>query len=207
MFPVGNRWRLLWVFPVSCGRRRALARPKAHESGEIPQDGALSGHLRRGSGESRPLQSAIYIMTRGRKVLSGPIEPFFLVTVDGPECEVGMAALQVEDLELVLCLSGIEKAEAAHGDVRVPLSAVRSVEVLEDALEMTHVGTGFKVGMRVPGKATVAVVRRSGRKLFIAVHHDTPRAVRVVLDGASYDEWIVGASDPEAVIVKLNLGG
>ncbi len=41
--------------------------------------------------------------------------------------------------------------------------------------------------------------------MFIAVHADTPRAVRVLLDGVSFDEWIVGTTDPKAVIAKLNL--
>lgn len=116
-----------------------------------------------------------------------------------------MADLDVADGKLTLRLSAIEKAEAVHGDLHVPLSAVRSVEVLDDAHEMTRVNTGFKVGMRVPGRATVAVVRRAGRKMFIAVHTDTPRGVRVLLEGESYDEWIVGATDPEAVIAALNL--
>jgi len=116
-----------------------------------------------------------------------------------------VAELEVEGGELFLRLSGIEKAEAVHGDLHVPLSAVQDVEVLDDALEMTRVKTGFKVGMRVPGRASVAVVRRAGRKMFVAVHHDTPRGVRVRLSGASYDEWIVGATDPESVIANLNL--
>jgi hypothetical protein len=116
-----------------------------------------------------------------------------------------MAELEVEDGKLILRLSGVEKTEAVHGDPCVPLSAVRSVEVLDDALEMTRVNTGFKVGMRIPGRATVAVVRRGGRKMFIAVHHDTPRAVRILFEGDSYDEWIVGAANPEAVIANLNL--
>jgi hypothetical protein len=42
--------------------------------------------------------------------------------------------------------------------------------------------------------------------MFVAVHHDTPRAVRVLLDGDSYDEWIVGAVNPKAVVANLNLG-
>jgi hypothetical protein len=119
--------------------------------------------------------------------------------------EDDMAELEIHDDELILRLSGVEKAEAVHGDLRVPLSAVRSIEVLNDAHEMTRVGTGFKVGMRMPGSASVAVVRRGGRKMFIAVHRDTPRAIRVLFDGGSYDEWIVGAADPESVIANLNL--
>ena len=116
-----------------------------------------------------------------------------------------MAELAVADGELVLRLSVVEKAEAVHGDLHVPLASVRAVEVIDDAHEMTRIKTGFKVGMRIPGSASVAVVRRSGHKMFVAVHHDTPRAVRVLLEGDSYDEWIVGATDPESVVANLNL--
>jgi hypothetical protein len=116
-----------------------------------------------------------------------------------------MAGLEVADGELVLRLSAIEKAEAVHGDLHAPLASVRSVEVIDDAHEMTRVKTGFKVGMRVPGTASVAVVRRAGHKMFVAVHRDTPRGVRVLLEGDPYDEWIVGATDPESVVANLHL--
>jgi hypothetical protein len=95
-----------------------------------------------------------------------------------------VAELQLDGAELVLHLSGAEKAEAVHGDLRVPLSALRGVEVLDDAHGWTGVGVGFKVGMRVPGVATVATVRGHGEKMFVAVHGDTPRGVRVRLEGA-----------------------
>ena len=117
--------------------------------------------------------------------------------------ESDVAELQLEGGELVLHLSGWEKAETVHGDLRVPLSALRGVEVLDDAHDWTGVGVGFKVGMRVPGVATVATVRGHGEKLFIAVHSDTPRGVRVCLEGAPWDEWIVGCADPEAVAATL----
>ena len=86
-----------------------------------------------------------------------------------------------------------------------PLAAIRAVEVIDDAHEMTRVKTGFKVGMRIPGSASVAVVRRVGHKMFVAVHHDTPRGLRVLLDGDPYDEWIVGATNPEEVVANLKL--
>ena len=114
-----------------------------------------------------------------------------------------MAELQLEGTELVLHLSGAEKAEAVHGDLRVPLSALRGVEVLDDTHGWTGVGVGFKVGMRVPGVATVATVRGQGEKMFVAVHRDTPRGVRVRLEGAPWDGWIVGCADPEAVAAAL----
>jgi hypothetical protein len=80
-----------------------------------------------------------------------------------------MAELQVEASELVLHLSGVEKAEAIHGDLRVPLSALRGVEVINDAYRWTITRTRFKVGMRVPGVATVATIRGHGEKVFAAV--------------------------------------
>jgi hypothetical protein len=115
--------------------------------------------------------------------------------------EVGMAELEVGAGELVLHLSPLEKLEAVHGEVRAPLSAVRGVEVLDDAHEPAD--HGFKIGERLPGVSEVASVRTGGRRIFAAVHHDTPRGVRVVLEGASYDEWIVGCSDPEAVKSRI----
>lgn len=117
-----------------------------------------------------------------------------------------MAELEVQGENLVLKLSAVEKAEAVHGDLHAPLADVRGVEVIDDAEEMTRIKTGFKVGMRVPGKASVATVHGGGRKMFVAVHTDTPRAVRVLLSGDSFDEWIVGSADPESVIAGLNLG-
>ncbi len=47
--------------------------------------------------------------------------------------------------ELVLALSAIERAEALHGDVRIPLRAVRSIEALDHLLDALH-------GMRAPGR-------------------------------------------------------
>ncbi|HTZ28230.1 MAG TPA: hypothetical protein VMC83_29805 [Streptosporangiaceae bacterium] len=114
-----------------------------------------------------------------------------------------MAELQLEGNDLMLHLSAAEKAEALHGDLCVPLSALRGVEVIDDAHSWTGIGAGFKVGMRVPGVATVATVRGRGEKVFVAVHRDTPRGVRVRLEGAPWDEWVVGCADPEAVAATL----
>ena len=117
--------------------------------------------------------------------------------------ESDVAELQIEGAELVLHLSVAEKAEAVHGDLRVPLPALRGVEVLDDTHRWTEIGVGFKVGMRVPDVAAVATVRGHGEKIFVAVHGDTPRGVRVRLAGAPWDEWIVGCADPEAVAAAL----
>lgn len=112
-----------------------------------------------------------------------------------------MADLLTDGDELVLRLTGVEKLEAVHGDLRAPLSAVRSIEILEDAHEPAD--HGFKQGERLPGYSEVAIVRTRGEKLFAVVHHDTPRGVRVNFDGFNYDAWIVGAKDPESLVARL----
>jgi hypothetical protein len=114
-----------------------------------------------------------------------------------------MAELRLEGGEVVLHLSGVEKAEAIHSDLRVPVSAVRAVEVIDDAHRWTGIGVGLKTGLRIPGVVTVSTVRGHGEKVFVAVHGDTPRGVRVHLEGAPWDEWIVGCADPESVAASL----
>jgi len=85
-----------------------------------------------------------------------------------------MAVLRIEGGELALHLSAAEKVGAVHGDLRVPLAAVSRVEVLEDAHEPAD--HGIKVGTRIA-----------------AVLPDTPRGLRIVLDGSFYYEWIGAA--------------
>jgi hypothetical protein len=116
-----------------------------------------------------------------------------------------MAELQVEGTELVLHLSVAEKLEGVHGDLRVPLSAVLGVEVLDDAHAPAGLKSGVKIGSRIPGVLEVGTIRGRRTRKFAAVHHDTPRGLRVRLDGASFDEWIVGSQDPEAVLARLGL--
>jgi hypothetical protein len=60
-----------------------------------------------------------------------------------------VADLVVEGEDLVLHLSRAEKLEAVHGNLRAPRSAVRSVEVVENAHEPAD--HGFKQGERIPG--------------------------------------------------------
>ena len=118
-----------------------------------------------------------------------------------------MAELQVKAAELVLHLSAAEKVGGVHGDLRVPLSAVRGVQVIQDAHEPAD--HGIKLGTRIPGMIEVGTVRGDGRNIFAAVHPDTPRGVRILLDGSFYHEWIVGCADPESVAhaVAISVAG
>lgn len=118
-----------------------------------------------------------------------------------------MAELRVEAGELVLTLTGLEKAESIHGDIRVPMSSVREVEVIEDVIHEVH---GLKLpGTRWPGKVAVGTfigpieTKRFG-KTFAVVHHDTPRGLRVRLEGVAFDQILVGCDDPEAVKSRID---
>jgi hypothetical protein len=108
-----------------------------------------------------------------------------------------MAELTREGDELVVHLTRAEHVEGLHGDLRFPASSVRTVNVLDDAMAAVH-------GIRAPGTGVPGIVKVGtyhGRRhtTFVAVHHDTPRGVRVTLQGVGYTELIVGCHEPETV--------
>ena len=119
-----------------------------------------------------------------------------------------VAHLIREGDELVVDLRGIEKAEALHGDVRVPVSAVTSVEVVDDVIHRVK-------GLKMPGSAwpglfamgTFVAKAENGGKTFALVHHNTHRGLVVHLDGAKFDTLVVGLDDPEGTKAKLGLSG
>ena len=80
-----------------------------------------------------------------------------------------MAELRIDGNELVLHLSGVEKVESVHGDLRAPLSAVRGIEVLDDAHGPAGIKAGIKIGTRIPGVVEVGVVQGAAMRLFAAV--------------------------------------
>jgi len=114
--------------------------------------------------------------------------------------EDDMAELIVDGDDLVVRLRPVEMIEAVHGEVRVPLRSVRTVEVLDDAEGAVH---GLRVGTGIPGSVAIGTFTSRHDKTFAVVHHDTRRGVRVGLEGAQFDELIVGCEDPEAVAASL----
>lgn len=111
-----------------------------------------------------------------------------------------MADLSVEGDELVFHMGALEKAEAVHGDIRVPLAAITGVRVVDDPW-------GELRGMRAPGTGipgVIAVGTRRGNfgKDFAAVHGEGP-AVVVELEGAAYQRLIATADDAAAIAAAI----
>jgi hypothetical protein len=112
-----------------------------------------------------------------------------------------VAHLRVEGDELVVRLSKLEEVEAAHGHIRVPLTAVHSLTVAEDPWPHLR-------GIRAPGTGiphVIAVGTRRGTfgKDFVAVH-GKGRSIVVELTGADYQRFIVTDEDAVDVVAAIN---
>ena len=107
-----------------------------------------------------------------------------------------MAKVGVEGDDVVVALSREEKLEAIHGDVRFSAQCLRAVEVIDQPI---HLVKGMKLpGTRIPGVTAVGTFVEAGRRTFAAIHHHSPRGLRLVLDGGPFDEVVLGLDDPEA---------
>ena len=112
-----------------------------------------------------------------------------------------MATLIVDGPDLVVGLSWLEKLGAVHGNVRVPLQAVRSAGAEPqpwDAVRGTRVaGTGIR------GVAVLGTRYFSGGRDFVAITKGRP-AVRVELsDGAPYAQLLVSVRDAESTLAAI----
>jgi len=114
-----------------------------------------------------------------------------------------MANIAREDDEIVLKLSAGERIMAVHRDVRVPLSAVRSVDVVDRPILRIQGLTlrnwkafgGYWPGWFAYGSFFDGSVRQL---LFAAVNGRKPRGLEITLDGARYTRLIVSLDNPDA---------
>lgn len=114
-----------------------------------------------------------------------------------------MAELVREEDTLVLRLSMLEKVEGVHGDIRVPVSSVQSVTVLDDVIHAVH---GLKMpGSRLPGVFAMGTFISRDGTVFAIVHHQTKRGLKVNLNGTTYDALIIGVDNPEGLVSSLGL--
>lgn len=114
-----------------------------------------------------------------------------------------MAELVREEDTLVLRLSTIEKVEGVHGDIRVHVSSIESVTVLDDVIHAVH---GLKMpGSRIPGVFAMGTFISREGTVFAIVHHQTKRGLKIALKGTTYDALIVGVDNPEELVSSLAL--
>src|SRR4051812_39165137 len=111
-----------------------------------------------------------------------------------------MAAITVENDELLLTLSTREKVAGLHGDIRVPIASVHAVGVERDALAAVR---GMRApGLALPGRTKIGTWRRRASRAFVVARRDVP-AVRVSLRGAGYDELLVSTEDAQAAADRI----
>ena len=110
-----------------------------------------------------------------------------------------VAMMQVRPPVLSVRLTRREKLAGLLRDVDVPLSSVREVEVVADAMSALR---GLRApGLGLPGRK-IGTWRGLGRRALVSVRRTQP-AVRVRLEGQRWDELLVGTSEAEAVAEAL----
>ncbi len=115
-----------------------------------------------------------------------------------------MAQLDVDGADLVVRLSALEKFGALHGDVRLPLLAVRHARTTSEPFDelsgmLRWLGTGM---WRVIALGTY---RGRGTKTFAAVYRGRVGVV-IDLDGGSYQRLVVSTPDAHGIAGRLDRG-
>lgn len=112
-----------------------------------------------------------------------------------------MAEVDLNDKELVIRLTPLEKVAALRGDLRVPISRLRGAEIVEDPFAILK-------GFRAPGTSIARVLaagtwRYRGSKSFVILHR-RERAVRIQLVDHELDQLVIGTRQPEQLLERLS---
>lgn len=116
-----------------------------------------------------------------------------------------VGSFSIDEHDVVLHLTRLERLEAFRGDIRVPRSTVHTIRwVLDPWPELRGIrapGTGF------PGVIAVGTRRGTGIRDFAAVHGRRP-AVVVELEGADFNRLVVtdDAAEVRAAELAKELG-
>jgi hypothetical protein len=109
-----------------------------------------------------------------------------------------MAEIRIENGEVIVHLSLLEKAGALHSDVHFPRSAVIAVRVVENPFAEIE-GIRFP-GTGVPGLIALGTWRRKEARDFVCIYRGQPGVV-VEIDSraAAYKRVILSSRDPNGV--------
>lgn len=111
-----------------------------------------------------------------------------------------MAALRIEGDELVLHLTGFERVAGLHRSVRVPVTSVTAVDVVDDPVRSV---AGVRApGLAVPRRVKIGTWRGRGERRFVVARRGQP-AVRVRLAGQPHTELLASVPDAAGVASAL----
>ena len=114
-----------------------------------------------------------------------------------------MASLVIDKDSVTVHLSPWERIAAFHGDVVIPRSCLREVEILDPS----HKVKGWRApGTAAPFLGAWGTYRRRRHKEFLALRWrraSRRRAIRLKLEGHHFDAVSISVPDPEAVVRKL----
>ena len=111
-----------------------------------------------------------------------------------------VADLLIDDETVTVKLTALEKAEAVHGNVVVPRSAITAFWTVPDGQAEV---AGFKlIGSGLTGVIKVGTWRSADRTIF-AVCHGAGPAVVLDLTGERYDRLVVTVDNPQDVLASL----
>jgi hypothetical protein len=111
-----------------------------------------------------------------------------------------VADLLIDDDTVTVRLSALEKAEALHGNVTVPRSAVTGAWTVPDGMAEVQ---GLRLpGTGLPGVIMVGTWRSPERTTFAVCHGRTP-AVVLELTGQPYNRVVLTMDNPEEAVSGL----
>jgi len=111
-----------------------------------------------------------------------------------------MARIDVDDRQVRIRLTTIEKLFALRGDLTFPRAAVRSVERFDEALDAVR---GIRApGLGVPGRVMIGTWRRRDGKDLVVARRGEP-GVRIELEGQRFAAVVVGGDDVEVAVAAL----
>ncbi|MCU1690534.1 MAG: putative alpha/beta hydrolase [Pseudonocardiales bacterium] len=111
-----------------------------------------------------------------------------------------MAELLIEGNELVLRLSTFEKAAALHRDLRLPVSAIGSVEVTDKPFTLVK---GLKAaGLSIPRRVAIGTFRGRGGTRFFVLKGSKP-AVHITFTRGSIAALVISAADADALAERV----
>jgi hypothetical protein len=112
-----------------------------------------------------------------------------------------VANLLISDDSVTVKLSGWEKAEALHGDLKFPRSAIAGTRVVSSCIDEVD---GFKLaGAGIPGAVKVGTWEGGEHGSTFAACHGNGPGIVIDLAGERYSRIILSQDNPEALASQL----